>query len=256
MTYREVMFGTVLPLSVPRRFRGPTSSGNGGWTAGALAAYLSPGPVRVSLRRPPPLDTPLVVALASGADGEEATAGLDGPDGVVLVAVATPATADLVPVDPVAADVARAAEASYAGRTFHPFPSCFACGTDRGPGDGLRIFPGRVADDAAGRVRVAATWTPDASLGGDTASLAVTWAALDCVGGWSGDLGQRLMVLGTMSAHVRDLPRVGEEHVVVGGARGAEGRRTHTASALYAADGTLLASAEHVWVAVDPADFG
>lgn len=245
------MFGTSLPLSVPSRFRGPTSSGNGGWTSGALAAYLSPGPVRVALRRPPPLDTPLDVLVEVTDDGETATASYEG----AAIAVAVPATSDLVPVDPVAADLARAAEASFAGHAFHPFPSCFACGTGRDPGDGLRIFPGRVADDDQGRVRVAAAWTPDAGLGGDTASLAVTWAALDCVGGWAGNLAQRLMVLGTMSAHVLDLPRTGEEHVVVGGARTTEGRRTHTASSLYAADGTLLGTAEHVWIAVDPADF-
>lgn len=241
------MFGVAVPLSIPTRFRGPAGSGNGGWTAGALAAYLSPGPVRVSLRKPPPLDTPLEVT----SDGESATASRDG----VVIAVASPATGDLIAPDRVPVEVARAAGASYAGHVFHPFPSCFACGTGRDAGDGLRIFPGRITDDADGRTRVATTWTPDASLGGEAVSLAVTWAALDCVGGWAGDLAQRLMVLGTMSAHVRDLPRIGEEYVVVGADRGTEGRRTNTASALYAADGTLLASAEHVWVAVDPADF-
>ena len=29
------------PLIVPRRFCGPASSGNGGWTAGALAALVA-----------------------------------------------------------------------------------------------------------------------------------------------------------------------------------------------------------------------
>lgn len=241
------MSGTALPLSVPSRFCGPTSSGNGGWTAGALAAYLSPGPVRVTLRKPPPLDTPLEVTF----EGDTATASRDG----VVIAVASPATSDLVPVEAVSVDVARAAQSSYAGLAFHPFPSCFVCGTGREAGDGLRIFPGRVADDDEGRVRVAATWTPDPSLGSPTASLAVTWAALDCIGGWAGDLAQRLMVLGTMSALVHDLPRVGEEYVVVGGGRGTEGRRTNTASALYTTDGVLVATAEHIWIAVDPADF-
>jgi hypothetical protein len=241
------------PLTVPPRFRGPASSGNGGWTAGALAAYLAPGPVQVTLRTPPPLAVPLTVDLGEDEGSGEETA--VATNGEVVVAEAEPAQADVTPVPPVGVEAARAAEATYAGLRFHPFPSCFACGTGRAEGDGLRIFPGRVTDDDEGRVRVAATWAPDPSLGGDRATLPVTWAALDCVGGWAGDLEQRLMVLGRMTAHVRDLPRVGDEHLVVGTARGASGRRTFTAATLYSPDGRVLGSAEHVWVAVDPEDF-
>lgn len=235
------------PLTIPRRFRGPANSGNGGWTAGALAAYLAPGPIRVVLRKPPPLDTDLDVTLVD----ETATA----TQGDVVIGAAMPDDDGVTPVEAIAADVARAAERNFAGHEFHPFPMCFSCGTDRGPNDGLRIFPGRVDDDSEARVRVAASWTPDHSLGGETASLPITWAALDCVGGWAGDLAQRLMVLGSMTAHVLDLPRIGEEHVLVGGARGSSGRRTFTAATLYDASGRALATAEHVWVAVDPADF-
>lgn len=242
---------TPTPLTIAPRFRGPTSSGNGGWTSGAIAAYLAPGPVRVMLRTPPPLDVAMDVELVD-VDGVETARATHGD---LLVAEAAPADADVAPVPAVDAATARAAEASYAGHRSHPFPSCFACGTGRGEGDGLRIFPGRVADDDQGRVRVAATWTPHPSLGGDAASLPVTWAALDCVGGWAGDLEERLMVLGSMTAQVRDLPRVGEEHVVVGSARGTKGRRTFTAATLYAADGRVLGTAEHIWIAVSPEDF-
>ena len=247
---------TLAPLTIASRFRGPTSSGNGGWTAGALAAYLAPGPVRVMLRVPPPLDTALRVEIDEDADGVATARAFQpsGPDEETLVAEAAPAAA-VEAVSPVDLTTARAAEASYAGHAAHPFPSCFACGTGRERGDGLRIFPGRVADDDQDRARVAATWTPDPSLGGDAATLAVTWAALDCAGGWAGDLEERLMVLGSMTAQVRDLPRVGEEHVVVGGARGTSGRRTFTAASLWTAGGRLLGSAAHVWFAVDPADF-
>ncbi|WP_345455848.1 hypothetical protein [Nocardioides marinquilinus] len=228
-------------LTVPALFCGPPTSGNGGWTSGALAAVLDPSgeaPVRVRLRRPPPLDVPLGLV----ADG----AGLSARHGEDVVAEAV--RADVAPetVEAVPADVARAAEARYAGLTSHPFPTCYVCGTGRAPGDGMRIFPGRVDDDTEGRVRVAATWTPE-----QDADPATAWAALDCVGGWAGDLGERLMVLGTITAQVRELPRAGVEHVVVGGARGAEGRRTSTASTLWA-EGRPIATAEHVWVAVAP----
>ena len=64
------------------------------------------------------------------------------------------------------------------------------------------------------------------------------------------------MVLAGMTARVDALPVIGEQHVVVGLARGQEGRKTFTASTLYDADGRVVACAEHVWVAVDPAAFG
>jgi hypothetical protein len=175
----------------------------------------------------------------------------------------------VVDVDPVHPEEARAAMSSFVGLTSHPFPSCFACGTGRAEGDGLRIFPGRVADapaepDEQPRPRVAATWTPDASVAEDyhayvdeqpLASVPVTWAALDCVGGWAGDLEDRLMVLARMTARLDSLPVIGEEHVVVGMGRGRDGRKAFTSSTLYDADGRVVGSAEHLWIAVDPADF-
>ena len=237
-------------LLVPRRYCGPPSSGNGGWTAGALAALADPdlgAGISVSLRRPPPLDTPMPVALVDAT-----TVASLGED---VVARAEPSEEDLPLVEPVSPADARAAEASYAGLRSHPFPTCFSCGVDRAEGDGLRIFPGRVGDQD-GAARVAATWTPNPSVGADgAATVPVTWAALDCVGGWAGDLEDRLMVLARITAQVDALPRVGEEHVVVGLAGRREGRRTHTASTIYDGDGRVVARAEHVWVAVDPADF-
>lgn len=247
-------------LLVPGRFNGPRASGNGGWTAGALAGRLAgvPAdhaapwpPVRVTLRKPPPLDVPLPVVdgAATDADGE-------------VVAVAEVVDRELEPVAAVDAAAATTASASYAGLTHHPFPGCFVCGTARE--DGLRIFPGRVGEDAGGRVRVAAPWTPDPSCAEDwheyvddhrRAALAITWAALDCVGGWTSDLEERPLVLGRMTARVDTLPVVGEPHVVVGGARGSEGRKTNTSSTLYDPDGRVVAVAEHVWIAVDPAAF-
>ncbi len=254
-------------LIVPNRFRGPRNSGNGGWTSGALAGLVDHDvptdhaarwpTIGVSLRQPPPLDTPMEVTDADGAT----VATLAGAE----VARAEVLDQPPVAVDPVPADEARAAEASYPGLRQHPFPSCFGCGTEREEGDGLRIFPGPVrggGEDAP--TRVAATWTPHPSLFEDwhvyhddhpRASLPVAWAALDCVGGWAGDLTDRMMVLARISARVHTLPLIGEEHVVVGEARGAEGRKTWTAATLYDADGRALALAEHLWVTVDPATF-
>ena len=139
------------PLIVPRRFCGPPSSGNGGWTAGALAALVDHDcpenradawpAITVALRQPPPLDTPMSRRRRRPpSDGAETVASFGG----AVVARARLADADPALVEPVPADEARAAMASYPGLVSHPFPTCLVCGTDREEGDGLRIFPGRV----------------------------------------------------------------------------------------------------------------
>jgi hypothetical protein len=253
------------PVIVPARFCGPPSSGNGGWSAGAIAAlagdacpddHARPWPtVTVSLLAPPPLDTPMAVS-------PEAAGVVASYDGRPVLKARCSHDA-LAEVEPVAPADARAAMSTYHGLGSHPFPTCFACGTGRADGDGLRIFPGRVADQE-GLARVAATWTPEPSVAEDfhsygdgrpRASLPVTWAALDCVGGWAGDLEERLMVLASMSARIDSLPEIGEEHLVVGLGRGREGRKAWTSATLYDADGRVVGTAEHLWVEVDPADF-
>lgn len=255
------------PLVVPHRFRGPARSGNGGWTAGALAERLSPAvaggggcpAVEVTLRRPPPLDTELVVEVDVEPTGLATRARL--AHGAELVAEAGCTDRPLAPLDAVDPEVAGAAMVGYPGHGSHPFPECFACGPARGPGDGLRIFPGPVAGRAD---TVASLWVPHASLaesgdvvdtGVERVGTATTWAALDCVGGWSEDLEGRPCVLGRMAARVDALPVVGEQHVVVGHRLRVDGRKTFTASTLYDSDGRVVATAEHVWIAVDPAAF-
>lgn len=245
-------------LVVPTRFCGPEASGNGGWTAGALAHLLDPdhgSAFTVTLRQPPPLETPMPVT----AVGEGLVASANGAPVIEV----QPAEVEPTRVEPVPAEEARAAEAAYPGLRSHPFPRCFSCGTAREPGDGLRIFPGRVSDQD-GLVRAAATWTPHESVAEDwheyagavrRASLPVTWAALDCVSAWAADMTERLMVLGRMTARIGALPVVGEEHVVIGLARGADGRKSYTSSSIYAASGDLVGTAEHVWIEIDPKAF-
>jgi hypothetical protein len=240
-------------LVIAGRFRGPVRSGNGGYSSGALAA-LAPSDwvaTTVRLSQPPPLDVAMTVARSE----ELLVASYDGNE----VARALSADHEPEPVPAVDAATARAAEATYPGLTSHPFPTCFSCGTGREPGDGLRIFPGPLADG-----RVAATWTPEPSVAADwheytdatrEVGHAVTWAALDCAGGWASDIGERMMVLGTMTARLHSLPKLGEEHVVVGAARGESGRKRMSAVSLYDAAGVLVGTAEHVWIAVDPKDF-
>ena len=239
-------------LRIPRRFNGPRGSGNGGWSAGALAATLPDAglgrPVTVALRMPPPLDVPL--PLTPRADGTVAT--YQGR----VVAEASYADRAPEPVPGVPVREAALAEARYKGHEHHPFPTCFTCGTHRRPGDGLRIFAGpvgsrdgRFATSSTNGADVAATWTPFET------SVPITWAALDCPGGWASDLEERPVVLGTITVLIERLPTTAERYVVVGKQRGVEGRKTYTASTLYDPVGEIVATAEHVWIAIDPKEF-
>jgi hypothetical protein len=245
---------TVETLVVPHRFRGPVTSGNGGWTSGALALHLAgASTVRVRLSAPPPLDTPMELA----ADGNGVVASADGRR--VAEAVAVDGTGP-EPVPPVPFEAALAAGLRYAGLRDHPFPECFACGPARAADDGLRLQPGPLAPAVPG-VDVAAAWSPgpadgDDGDGGGGVPVPMLWAALDCPGGWSVDIVGRPMVLGTMTARVLARPTVGERCVVTGRALQVDDRKALTATSLYGESGDLLATAAHVWVAVDPSTFG
>jgi hypothetical protein len=237
--------GGVSSVTIPGRFNGPPGSANGGYAAGVLAEASGLDPVTVQLRRPPPLERALeVVAAGGGAELRDGT----GADAEVVAVARAEGPDAWTPVQPVDPATARSCEAAYPGHRAHPFPTCFSCGPDRGTGDGLRIFPGRV--DAQ---RVAATWTPDTSVAGPDGRVGVpvTWAALDCVGGWSSDLEHRPMVLAEISARVESPPVAGTAYVLVGTLACNEGRKTWTASALLDPEGRLVARAEHLWIAVD-----
>ncbi len=243
---------------IPSRFRGPNTSGNGGWSAGAVAELLCGAsaaplpPVEVTLRMPPPLERQL------GATVTNDTALLADEDAVVATARLLAKEDAPTPVPGVPFEAAQAARAAYPGAV-SPFPQCFTCGIERADGDGLRLFTGRVSPEADDR-RVACDWTPDESIADATdptrVALEVVWAALDCPGAWTIDLADRAVVLGRMTASIDALPRVGEQHVVVGDLRGNEGRKWFTASTVHDSDGRVVARAEHTWIEIDAAAFG
>ncbi|WP_270886730.1 hypothetical protein [Pedococcus sp. 5OH_020] len=227
---------------VPLRFCGPPASGNGGWVSGHLSRLVTTTvalpAVTVRLRTPPPLERELAVqardAVVHLLDGEQ------------LVAQGAPAAALPGPtVPPVPFTEAQLAGSGYEGLASHPFPTCFSCGTARAARDGLRQQPGRVA---GGGGEYASAWVP-----ADDVDTETVWAALDCPGGWASGIAGRAMVLGTMTAQLWALPTPGEPHVVMAWERGHEGRKHYSATALYGADGRLVAQAEATWVAVDPA---
>ena len=221
-------------LIVERRYNGPPGSGNGGWTCGLVASLVdSPQGTVVTLRVPPPLETP----LAGRPLGEGI--GVYAPDGT-LVAEVAPAPLDEPPVEPVAWDVALGLVSTYPGFVDHPFPTCFVCGPQRAPGDGLRLFSGRLPDG-----RTATAWTVPEDV-----SAPLVWACLDCPGGWSAAFEGRPFVLGRLAARIDALPGPGERCVVMGETIGLDGRKAYVRSTLYGADGRLLANARATWLTI------
>jgi hypothetical protein len=221
------------------RFRGPPDSANGGYASGVAAGLLGV-PASVRLMRPPPLSRPLRVER--------------DPDRVIVrdeepVIAASPYELEIDVPEPVGVDEAQRASEGYAGFKMHPFATCFVCGPERNEGDGLRIFPGRVGD----RNLLAATWTPTPDLAdeGGLVRPEFLWAALDCPGGWSAiGLLERPSVLGTLAARPLGDVRAGETYVAIGWSIGSEGRKDFVGSALFTADGQLVAEAAATWIVV------
>jgi hypothetical protein len=227
-------------IIIGKRFCGPPESANGGYVCGVLAAFVD-GAAEVTLRLPPPLDRPLDVERFSGGD----VALRDG-DGVI--AEAAPTTFDIEVPKPVSIERAQqAAQHSIALDDKSPFRTCFVCGSQRGEGDGLRIFPGRVD----GRDIVAAPWTPDASLAGGDGAVRpeFVWAALDCPSGFGVGFGpETIVVLGKLAAKIVAPVEVGLRYVVIGWPLGSDGRKLYGGSALFTEDGALCGYARATWV--------
>ena len=228
---------------VPARFCGPPMSGNGGWVSGHLAQLVDTdepeGAVTVRLRTPPPLETELDIVRADDGTVEV----WDGSTLVAQAISAEPLDGSEAPT-PVSFAEAEAVGAAYEGLREHPCPTCFTCGTDRDPADALGLRTGLLPGHESLR---AAAWRPH------EVTPEIVWAALDCPGAWASGIAGRAMVLGTMTAQVHALPGTGEECVVMAWPRGEQGRKFFSGTALYAGDGRLLAQAEAVWIAVDPA---
>jgi hypothetical protein len=223
-------------LVIAQRYRGPENSGHGGYTSARVAAFVDADTVAVTLRIPPPLDTPLRV--------ERDGLGVRVLDGDRVVAEAWPADLDVeLPDAPTYAEATRLA-AEQPDDPDHPFPTCFACGPARAEGDGLRLRPAPLGDG-----RVVAPWKPSA------AERELVWSVLDCPGAYAVNPGgaRGLSVLGRLTAHIDEIPAAGDECVVVAWPLGGEDRRLFAGTALFR-DGQPLAYASAIWFLLDPVD--
>ena len=228
-------------IQIERRYRGPPDSGNGGYTAGMLARALGGSDVEVTLRAPPPLETPLRI-VASGEVAELLS-------GEALIATAIRKVVEMKVLNPPTLSQAKAAEPRYSGYANHAFPGCFVCGPERQPGDGMRIFPGVTGLDLD---VVASSWVPDQGLGDASGRLGIeyVWAALDCPGYFAVRQQAGVAVLGRIAATIDSLPEIGETVIVTGWGLGSDGRKHRAGTALHDCDGKLLAKAAATWVTI------
>jgi hypothetical protein len=202
-------------VTIPSRFNGPPTSANGGYSCGLVARLVGAEDVTVSLRLPPPIDTPLAVVR----DGDR----VELRDGEELVA-----------------------EGEH-WCDHHPFPTCFTCGPERAPGDGLRLFPGELDGGL-----FATAWTPDASLDDGTGHVRseCVWAALDCP--TSAPVANFAtgppMVLARLTARLGCRVIVGKRHAIVAWPLAIDGRKHHAACALFDSEGRLLCASQALWI--------
>jgi hypothetical protein len=230
-------------LTITARHNGPPGSANGGYTCGLLAQQVAAEAIEVTLRKPPPLERPLEVAR----DGEH----VELREGERLIAEARPAELLLeVPEAVPAEELERAEAGGHEHWTAkHPFPTCFVCGPERSPGDGLRIFPLELPGHDGMFV---ARWWPDESLAAADGSVRpeYVWAALDCpTSAPVANFGAGPpMVLARMTARLGCSVRTGEQHSIVSWPLARDGRKREAAAALYDSDGRMLCASKALWI--------
>jgi hypothetical protein len=194
--------------------------------------------VEVTLKAPPPLDTPLRI------EGHDCGARLMHGDTEIASAISKAVDIE-VPHAP-SLEEAAAASARYLKPEEHRIPECFVCGPRRSPGDGLCIFAG---PDPA-RAIAAAVWTPEKDFADQDGNVAteILWSALDCPG-YFGLLQPGLFaLLGRMAAAIIEAPRPGDPCIVIGWKIDHEGRKYHAGTALFNQHGRLLAKARQTWI--------
>lgn len=240
------MTGAHKTVIIGNRFCGPKTSGNGGYSAGLFAQVID-GPASVTLKAPPPLNTPIDLH-AAGEGKFEAFAGDK------VIASIAPATVTVTP--PPIPDDAAVAQAHddflKAEGGHHIIPYCFVCGNRREAGDGLRIFSGPAPDSPVN----ADFWTPGDDLAGEDGRVApeFVWAALDCPTAYALRVGGLITLLGRLAVDIKRRPKPGERLIAAAWRERKDGRKHFSSSVLLDEAREIIAAANAVWIELnDPA---
>lgn len=243
-------------IVIAARFRGPPTSGNGGYVSGAFGELLTRGnhalpdqrAAQVTLRSPIPLDTPMQVTREREA--------LSIHHGDTLIAQARIVELALEVPDPPSFEEAyavRETSPAYARNASRHFPDkigfhplCFCCGVEHDE-DGLHVTAAALRDNAM----VAAAWQTQGRWADDFGNVPprFLWTALDCPGQFaffSG--GIRTGMLGQLTARIEHPVKAGERCVVTGWRIGVEGKRHYAGTAVFDQSGRLCAYARAIWV--------
>jgi hypothetical protein len=229
-------------LVIDGRFNGPPASAHGGYASGLLARHVDPMAAEVTLRSPPPLDTELEIREKDGDarlfDGETLVAQARGCDPL-----------DLELPDPVGLEEAELARQGSPLHHSSPYASCFVCGPERRPPDGMRVIAGPVRgrDDV-----IASPWEVDERLPAEDGSVApeIIWSALDCPGGCALMLRPEIGValLGRMTAQIFSPVSPRATYVAVGWTFHHDRRKHLSGSAIFAPGGEAVAIAKGLWI--------
>ena len=230
----------MIDVVINKRFCGPKSSGNGGYSAGLFAQVID-GPAAVTLMSPPPLDTTISLR-------QKETESFEAIIGDRVIARIEPATVAIdPPLLPDSDGVAAAHDAFLSDANGeHQIPFCFVCGDRRAPGDGLRLFTGPAPDSPMN----ADYWTPGADLAGDDGLVGpeFLWAALDCPSAFALRLWPRLTLLGRHAVEIRRRPEPGERLIAAAWHERSDGRKHYASAVLLDDDRKIIAAANALWI--------
>lgn len=243
-------------IVIASRFRGPPTSGNGGYVCGAFGELLTHGDhalpdhraAQVTLRSPIPLDT----AMAVRRSGE--TLSIHHGDTLIAEASLVELRLDVPPAPSFdEAWAVRDRSPAYARNASRHFPDkvgfhplCFCCGAEH-EDDGLHVTAAPLRDNAI----VAAAWQTHPHWAEASGNLPARflWTALDCPGQFAFYAGGiRTGMLGQLAARIEHPIRAGERCVVTGWRIGVEGKRHYAGTAVFDASGRLCAYARAIWV--------
>lgn len=230
-----------MTVRIERQFNGPPESGNGGYVAGLMGDALTfEGSIcfETSLKAPPPLDTPLSIIPF-----EDGIALMEGEKPVVTAKaladfdLALPAFPERYKTD--------TPKTLATG-----FDSCFVCGVDRTPGDGLCLYS--EAQPGPSDQWIAA-FDVDPAFCDEHGTLKQRFlvAALDCPG-FAAVSGGVMAVLARFKVKISGSLKRGEAAEVYAWPISHAGRKMVAGTAVLSRDREVVACAEALWIKISP----
>ncbi|HBN26104.1 MAG TPA: hypothetical protein DD405_01380 [Desulfobacteraceae bacterium] len=230
-------------IIIDHKYCGYKHIGNGGYVCGVVAGHID-GAAKITLVTSPPVDHPMIL--------EKTGKKVFLKNGDVIVAKGEPSSLkiDNIPAPPTFKEAVEASQKSIAAKGSLS-PDCFVCGSNRLKGEGYRLFPGHLLKNES----VAAPWIPHNSLADESGFIKpeFVWAALDCPGAYAvfDENIKGTILLGQLTADVRETLKPEEEYIVTGWKIGNQGKKYFAGSAVFSKKGKLCSVANSVWFVVD-----